>query len=504
MHGRQIGEPTPGRSIGTPSPGRSLGQPTQPNGEDSPTDPVGNVLAFAADDDTAAGAEAPTRPNLTPSKSTEVEPRSKATTGTNGGNAQAATTTTKAKALPSTTKIPGTSAMRSDATSAPSSTARAQTTTTKVQTPATVAKPSTTLAKTTTTKAPAQVVVPASNGTGCSSGCQTVGFQDLRGKSNVVLANLVISNPNGRCIDLTGARNITIRNVTITNCGTDAAVTTGYDAGLIHIEDADAITIDRVVIDNMSAERFGAERNNAIHIRSSTNVTVSNSLLQNIHSNIGDKGGDRGNRAIKVEGASSQIQITANRFINAGRNAVQIGRVRNAPGIAITNNTIEGRGRWDSDYEDMINLYSSSGTASSPIRIAGNTLRNGGPSTTGTGMILGDGNIESGPTSYVIAENNLLIDPGHVGINLAGGENITIRNNRIIGTGDVPHKTTTGFTINHYGYSSECKNHVVTGNRVWMDNQHLGGGTNHHWNPGTCTDNVRLEGNVFGDASLLG
>lgn len=318
----------------------------------------------------------------------------------------------------------------------------------------------------------------------------------------MTLENLVISNPNGRCIDLTDAKNITIRNVTIKDCGTKKAVSGSYDNGLIQIKDAQNITIEATLIDNMANESFGDKRNNAIHISSSTNITIKNNSIRNVRSNIADKGGDRGNRAIKMEGATAHVTISGNNFYNAGRNAVQITRVRNAPGISITNNVIEGRGRWDSDYEDMINLYSASGTSSSPIYIANNRLRNGGPSSTGTGMILGDGNESAGATKYVLVENNRLIDPGHVGINLAGGENITIRNNTILGTGNVPLKTTVGFTINDYGYAGGCRNHVVTGNRVWMDNQHLPSGVNHVWNPGTCENNNRIENNVFGDASL--
>lgn len=318
----------------------------------------------------------------------------------------------------------------------------------------------------------------------------------------MTLQNLIISNPNGRCIDLTGARNVTIRNVTIQNCGTASPVNGGYDAGMVQIENGSNVTITNSIIEEISAERFGSSRNNAIQIRSSTNVSIANNTIRNVRSNIEDKSDDRGNRAIRVDGSSAHISINGNRFTNAGRNAVQLSRVRNAAGIRISNNIIEGRGRWDSDYEDMINLFSSSGTPQDPIRISNNTLRNGGPSTSGTGIILGDGNTSAGPTEYVIAEGNRLTNPGHVGINLAGGNNLTIRNNIIVGTGNVPHKTTTGFTINHFGYSAECKNHTVTGNRVWMDNQHLSSGVNHTWIPNTCTFGVNISGNVFGDSSL--
>lgn len=327
-------------------------------------------------------------------------------------------------------------------------------------------------------------------------------MQDLRGKNGATLENLIISNPNGRCIDLTNAKNITIRNVTIRDCGTNNAISSYYDAGLVQIDNASNITIENSLFDNISNERFGNKRNNAIQVKSSSNITIKNNSIRNIRSNIGDKSDDRGSRAIKIEGSVKNISVRNNNFYNAGRNAVQISRVQNASGIAITDNSIEGRGRWDSDYEDMINLYSASGTSSSPIRIANNTLRNGGPSSSGTGIILGDGSDSTGATRYVVVENNRFIDPGHAGINLAGGDHITIRNNTIVGRGNVPLKTTVGFSINDFGYTGGCRNHVVTGNRVWMDNQHLPKGVNHVWNPGTCRNNNRIEGNTWGDSNL--
>ena len=493
---RQVGEPQSARAIGEPavvvdlgdapealafaeparpvSPSSSLTTvTTQASGSTQPVYSDDTDDAVDSDDSDArtASSTQPASPSSSDAGSTRRTPNTTAPTVTTRS-----TPTTAAPRITTTTAAP-----RATPTTRP----RVTTTTPTTRPPSTTRPPATT-----TTPQPAPPVGA------------TVGFQDLRNKSNVTLENVIISNPGGRCIDLTGARNITIRNVTIQNCGTSTPVNGGYDAGLIRIENASNITITNSTIEEISAERFGSSRNNAIQIRSSNNVSITNNTIRNVRSNIDDKGSDKGSRAIKVEGSSSQISITGNHFYNAGRNAVQFSRVRNAAGISISNNTIEGRGRWDSDYEDMINLYSSSGTPQSPIRISNNTLRNGGPSTSGTGMILGDGDAGTGPTEYVIAEGNRLIDPGHVGINLAGGNNLTIKNNTIVGTGNVPHKTTTGFVINHYGYSAECRNHTVTGNRVWMDNQHLPSGVNHTWIPNTCTSGVTVTGNVWGDSSL--
>ncbi len=475
---RQLTEPSQSRSIHEPvGAGRSVGEPHEES--DVPT-----ALSFAE--------------SLAPTTTTppEVQPDANnrsTTTDSNGATSapsSPSTAVTQTNAVAPAQVSPATTAPPKSETTTPPKKAAP----TKTTTPPTTATP--------VTAAPPATKASSSGSAGCQTNCRSVGFQNLDGKSDVILENLIISNPNGRCISMVGSKNITIRNVTVRDCGTQKAVSSHYDTGLINIENATNISLEGSLIDNMSNEGFGAERNNAIQIASGTNITIRNNTIQNVRSDISQKDGDKGSRAIKIHGNSSAITIDKNRFYNAGRNAVQVSRVRGAANMTITNNVIEGRGRWDSDYEDMINLYSSSGTSSSPIRIAGNRLRNGGPSTTGTGMILGDGSSSVGPSQYIVAENNVLIDPGHVGINLAGGDHITVRNNTILGSGNVPHKTTVGMTINHYGYSSECRDHVVTGNRVWMDNQHLPKGVNHAWIPGTCTTNVQIDGNTFGDATL--
>ncbi len=469
----------------------------------------GDTAASPVDSATLANNESAldstaTSPREDSANITRETPTNQTPTTVSGRESDDTSSPTRQPAVSPTTRPPATqtTAAPSPRQAAPATTAPPRAT----QPPATTAAPRTVPAPPAAARAgtPTTTAAPrtAQGARGCTENCRTVGFQDLRNESNVVVSNVIISNPGGRCVDLTGSSNITLRNVTIEDCGTNNSVSGGYDNGLILIEDARNITIENSLIRNISAERFGADRNNAIQINSSTDVTIRSNMIRDVHSNIEDKGGDRGNRAIKVTGSSSQLTFDSNLFYNAGRNAIQFSRVRNAEGIQIVDNNIQGRGRWDSDYEDMINFYSSSGTSRSPFVVEGNLFRNGGPSTSGTGIILGDGNPSSGPSEYIIVENNRFIDPGHVGINLAGGNNVTIKDNTIVGTGDVPHRTTVGMTINHYGYSSQCRDHVVTGNRVWMDNQHLGGGTNHVWNPGTCTDNVRLSNNVFGDASL--
>ena len=76
--------------------------------------------------------------------------------------------------------------------------------------------------------------------------------------------------------------------------------------------------------------------------------------------------------------------------------------------------------------EDLINLYSSSGTFGDPIQISGNKTRGGGPSPSGGGYMLGDNGSHD-----IVADNNILVNPGQYGIAAPSGKNITISNNTV-------------------------------------------------------------------------
>lgn len=436
---------------------------------------------------------------------------STASTATDTRRTELAAPTPPATAdVPDTTRAPApttTAAPARATTSTAAATAAPKASQPKAKpTPTTSKAPATTAAPATAAPPPVPVGNAGHGGSvGCQGACNNIGFQNLDNSNGVTLENVVISNPGGRCISARNAKNLTLRNVTVQNCGTTDAVWDGYDTGMIDIDNSNTITIENSIIRNISAGQFGGARNNAIQIINSPNITIKNNLIQDIHSNISDKGGDNGNRAISVQGNNShKIRIERNTFRNAGRNALQIKQARNLSGISFSNNIVEGRGAWNSDYEDMVNMYSSSGRSGDPIVIRGNYMRNGGPSNSGTAIIVGDGNTGAGPSQFILVERNVMVNPGHVGINLAGGDNIVVKDNVIYGNVNVPHDTTVGLIINHFGYSSECRDHVVTGNRVYMQNQHKNGNVNHVWIPGSCTQNVRVEGNNFGDQSLTG
>lgn len=76
--------------------------------------------------------------------------------------------------------------------------------------------------------------------------------------------------------------------------------------------------------------------------------------------------------------------------------------------------------------EDKINLYKSYGVSGDPITVTGNLIRGSGTSTTASGVTLGD---QGG--AYQVAKNNMVVNSGSMGMQVAGGNNIQIINNSI-------------------------------------------------------------------------
>jgi hypothetical protein len=239
-------------------------------------------------------------------------------------------------------------------------------------------------------------------------------------ESGVVIENLHISNPGGTCVTVTNASNVTIRNSTIGPCGDDA----------VYLSDVDGVVVEGNYI-----------------------TGTGNGVL--VH-------------------RSSAVRVDSNAFVDAGRNFVQFDKV-NGAGSSISGN----RGQNElggTNAEDLISLYLSNGTASSPIRVVGNHLRNGGPSDSGSGIMLGDGG-----GSYQFVEGNVLVEPGQVGIGVASGTNMTVRAN-VVYSSALPWSNSGIYVWNQYDQA--CGNVEVSGNQVnWTKSD---GSANSWWEGGGC------------------
>jgi chitinase len=153
--------------------------------------------------------------------------------------------------------------------------------------------------------------------------------------------------------------------------------------------------------------------------------------------------------------ASDTIRVLRNRAKNIdGRRPngtrelvqfVQFNGVRGLAGVEIAwNEVINEPG--NSAVEDNINLFKSSGTASSPILIHNNYLQGSylpDPTMsghTGGGIMLGDGQPESfeAASAHAKAYRNQVVNATHYGIAIVHGHDLEFFENRIINSGLLP------------------------------------------------------------------
>ena len=126
--------------------------------------------------------------------------------------------------------------------------------------------------------------------------------------------------------------------------------------------------------------------------------------------------------------------------------AVQLNHVVRVPGIEIAwNEMINEPGK--SAPEENINLYESSGTPESPIRIHNNYIHGAyavdplnDKAYSGGGIMVGDGDHKdlSVAGGYIQVYRNQIINTSNQGIGIAGGHDQHVWQNRILSTGRLP------------------------------------------------------------------
>lgn len=216
----------------------------------------------------------------------------------------------------------------------------------------------------------------------------------------------------------------------------------------------------------------------------STNVVIRDSI-------VGPCAGTgvrvRGSSGVKIEGsefrdtdggiyalASESVSVSDNTFRGTGRNPIQFDKVRGS-GNAVVSNIIQNE-PGNPLTEDSINIYMSGGTPESPLVVANNLIRGGGSSSSGSGIMVGDNG-----GSFTEVVENLLIEPGQVGIGVAGGHDITVRDNVVYSA--ARQWTNVGIYVWDQ-YDSDCSGIEVRGNLVEFYSS--SGDPNRYFDGGNC------------------
>jgi len=266
----------------------------------------------------------------------------------------------------------------------------------------------------------------------------------IEDKNNVVYENITVSNTNGECITINDSKNITIINSNIGPCkGGNGILVVG----------GSSIRIHNSYIHDASDEGVKAQGVNGL--------TVTSNHIERVSTGV---------YALN----SFQVQVERNQFLNVQGprprgGGAQFDKVSGTGNRINCNTIINNPG--ESSTEDVINLFMSNGTMGDPIQIKGNKLIGGGPSTSGGGIMLGDNG-----GSNMIAQHNILVDPGQYGIAVAAGVNIKVLNNTIFGRRQA--FTNVGLYIWNQ-YKVPCGNNIVDGNKVNFT--HSKGGQNSYF-----------------------
>jgi hypothetical protein len=291
----------------------------------------------------------------------------------------------------------------------------------------------------------------------------------IDGRSDVVISNLKISNPNGHCIEVrNNSRNIRIENSEIGPCSHHGIYFFGGGNHTVknsYIHDAKGLGIavefaDLVTVTDNRIERVAS----GVYASRSTRLAVEYNQMLNM---MGPHPAGAFVQYSEVNGGGSRIRC------NVGEN-------------------IMGQ----SVPEDAINIYASKGTSADPIQVVGNKIRGGGPSISGGGINLADTD-----GAHIVARENILVDPGQYGIAISGGNYIQIQNNLVYGR-QQPF-TNVGITAWVAYPSIPCSNVSISGNTVnWVNSA---GEATPAWTDGKCGA-IDWNSNTFGaviDSSIF-
>lgn len=227
--------------------------------------------------------------------------------------------------------------------------------------------------------------------------------------------------------------------------------------------------LEDLVVRDVDFNVIGVDKNGqsrgAVMFFDAENIEITESQFSNVASSV---------RFVSSRGP---LRVTENSAINSGRNFFQCDKC-SGRGIRINKNSMVREIQVGTQpLEDWINIYQSNGVADDPIQVNYNRARGHSESKSGSFIMLGD----SGG-SHQLARGNIGVNPGQVGIGIAGGNHIRVENNKMFS------EAWEGSNVAYYSalYSEECGDHAfsLSGNVAhWRNSE---GKLNRSWTDEKC------------------
>ena len=263
----------------------------------------------------------------------------------------------------------------------------------------------------------------------------------------------------------------TIRGVEIRNYTDFGLYSSGFNNLVVKDVNFSVIGVDK------SGQSHGA-----VTFSDAKNVEITASTFSNVASSV---------RFVSSRGP---LLVTENSATNSGRNFFQCDKCNGAD-IRINRNSMEHEQQVGTQpLEDWINIYQSNGLDDDPIQVNDNRARGHSESKTGSFIMLGD----SGG-SFQTAQGNIGVNPGQVGIGIAGGNHISVENNKMFS------EAWEGSNVAYYSalYAEECGNHTFPSSGNIAHWRNSSGQLNRSWTDEKCgVSMVQIRSRVAEDRSI--
>jgi len=258
-------------------------------------------------------------------------------------------------------------------------------------------------------------------------------------------ARSLVSYTSSAPINLNGAHDITISGQSI-NGGS-----------------VPAITLSNCYNVHITQNSLGNSTDVGINLYHCYNITIDYNYITNVSTGVyadHPTGGGivvNNNQFLNMKGPFPRGQFVQFNTAQGSGNQIEYNKCENIAG--------------ESSSQEGINVYMSNGTSASPIQVVGNWIRGGGPGNASGGIQLGD----SGG-SYETASDNVIVNPGQMGLSISGGDHISFINNTVYASAQ--YFTNVGVVV--WGQAgSSVTNPTVSGNKIKFVNS--GNSENDSW-----------------------
>jgi len=213
---------------------------------------------------------------------------------------------------------------------------------------------------------------------------------------------------------------LTIQNYTENGIYSTSSYSTGIDIHHMTFKNIAPNSTPVKSEDNPYRET-GGEYNGAVNLYKCKDVIVRDSYFHNVSSGV------------LFTDCEGPLQVISNEALNPGRNFFQCDNCEGS-GIKVNHNSMEHtHGYGNTILEDFINISNSRGIDNGdPIQVNDNRARTDGSridvGKNGSFIMLGDSGGQ-----FQQAIGNIGVTPGQVGVGVAGGYDILVKNNRMFG-----------------------------------------------------------------------